>query len=204
MRPYAQLRRPGRRARTVLAIAAVVGVALATVAAPTIPTASASVPGTPPGWSLAFADDFDGPSGVLPSTTNWRFSIGHGYPGGPPNWGTGEIAFHTDNPANVSLDGTGNLRITPLRDGAGNWTSARIETNRQDFKPPPGGVMRIEGRLRVPAVTGDAALGYWPAFWSLGSPYRQNFNWPAVGEFDIMENVNGVNNVWGVLHCGVA
>lgn len=204
MRPYAQLRRPGRRARTVLATAAVVGVALATVAAPTTPTASASVPGTPPGWSLAFADDFDGPSGVLPSTTNWRFSIGHGYPGGPPNWGTGEIAFHTDNPANVSLDGTGNLRITPLRDGAGNWTSARIETNRQDFKPPPGGVMRVEGRLRVPAVTGDAALGYWPAFWALGSPYRQNFNWPAVGEFDIMENVNGLDSVWGVLHCGVA
>src|SRR5690606_34964961 len=53
-------------------------------------------------------------------------------------------------------------------------------------------------------VTGDAALGYWPAFWALGSPYRGNYwNWPAIGEFDIMENVNGLNTVWGVLHCGV-
>src|SRR5690606_41552887 len=60
----------------------------------------------------------------------------------------------------------------------GDWTSARIETNRQDFRPPPGGVMRIEGRLRLPAVTGNAALGYWPAFWALNSPYRSSFdNW---------------------------
>ena len=71
--------------------------------------------------------------------------------------------------ANVSLDGAGNLRITPLRDGAGNWTSARIETNRQDFKPPAGGVLRIEGRIQMPNVTGAAALGYWPAFWALGA-----------------------------------
>jgi beta-glucanase (GH16 family) len=168
-------------------------------------SASADVPTTPPGWTVAFVDDFNGPAGALPSTTNWRFSLGHGYPGGPPNWGTGEIAAHTDNPANVSLDGSGNLRITPLRDGAGDWTSARIETNQQNFRPPDGGVMRIEGRIQMPDVTGDAALGYWPAFWMLNSPYRSSFdNWPGFGEFDIMENVNGVNSVWGVLHCGVA
>jgi hypothetical protein len=201
MTPDLQLKPPSRLPRALIAVAVVAAVVFATISGP---SANASVPGTPPGWSLAFADDFTGPAGTLPSTTNWRFSIGHGYPGGPPNWGTGEIAFHTDNPANVRVDGGGNLLITPLRDGAGNWTSARIETNRQDFKPPPGGVMRIEGRLRVPAVTGTAALGYWPAFWALGSPYRGTFDWPAVGEFDIMENVNGVNNVWGVLHCGVA
>jgi beta-glucanase (GH16 family) len=57
----------------------------------------------------------------------------------------------------------------------------------------------------MPNVTGDAALGYWPAFWALGSPFRGNYwNWPGIGEFDVMENVNGINSVWGVLHCGVA
>lgn len=56
----------------------------------------------------------------------------------------------------------------------------------------------------MPNVTGDAALGYWPAFWALGAPYRGNYhNWPAIGEFDVMENVNGLDSVWGVLHCGV-
>lgn len=56
----------------------------------------------------------------------------------------------------------------------------------------------------MPNVTGAAAAGYWPAFWALGAPYRGNYwNWPAIGEFDIMENVNGINSVWAVLHCGV-
>lgn len=191
-------------AKVAAAVATVATTALVGILA-AVPGAHADLPPDPPGWDLAFADDFNGPAGALPSSATWRFSIGHGYPGGPANWGTGEIAYHTDDPANVSLDGTGNLRITPLRDGAGNWTSARIETNRQDFRPPPGGAMRIEGRLAVPAVTGDSALGYWPAFWALNSPYRDSFaNWPGGGEFDVMENVNGLNTVWGVLHCGVA
>ena len=46
-----------------------------------------------------------GSAGALPSSSNWIFDIGHSYPGGPGNWGTGEIAAHTNNPANVSVDG---------------------------------------------------------------------------------------------------
>ncbi|TFE58446.1 glycosyl hydrolase family protein [Streptomyces sp. ICN441] len=165
--------------------------------------ASGAVPPAP-GWNLQWSDDFNGPDRSLPSSADWQIDTGHGYPGGPANWGTGEIQNYTDSPDNLSLDGSGNLRITPLRDGAGNWTSARIETRRADFKAPAGGTLRIEGRIRMPDVTGDAALGYWPAFWALGAPYRGNYwNWPAIGEFDIMENVNGLNSVWGVLHCGV-
>jgi beta-glucanase (GH16 family) len=154
------------------------------------------------GWTEVFVDEFDGPEGSLPDASRWRLSTGHGYPGGPANWGTGEIQRYTDDPANVSLDGRGHLRITPQRDANGEWTSARVETNQQNFKAPPGGVLRIEGRIQVPNVTGAAAAGYWPAFWALGAPYRGTFNWPAVGEIDVMENVNGINAVWGVLHCG--
>jgi len=168
-------------------------------------SADAAVPPPPAGWTLAWADDFNGGAGSLPSSANWIFDTGHGYPGGPANWGTGEIQNYTASPSNVSLDGAGNLRITPRRDGAGNWTSARIETQRSNFRPPAGGVLRIEARIQMPNVTGPAALGYWPAFWALGAPYRGNYwNWPAIGEFDIMENVNGINAVWAVLHCGVA
>ncbi|MBC6465246.1 glycoside hydrolase family 16 protein [Actinomadura alba] len=166
--------------------------------------ADASLPPTPTGWSLVWADDFNGSAGALPSSDNWLFSTGHGYPGGPANWGTGEIQRYTADPANVSLDGGGNLRITPIKSASGEWTSSRIETRRGDFKPADGRILRIEGRIQMPNVTGPQALGYWPAFWALGSPYRGNYwNWPAIGEFDVMENVNGINSVWGVLHCGV-
>ncbi|RZT17747.1 beta-glucanase (GH16 family) [Kribbella sp. VKM Ac-2569] len=174
------------------------------VVVPLSVAADASVPTPPAGWTTVWSDDFDGSNGSLPSGSNWIIDTGHGYPGGPGNWGTGEIQNYTNNPNNLSLDGTGNLRITPRRDSAGNWTSARVETQRSDFKPPAGGVLAIESRIQMPNVTGDAALGYWPAFWALGAPYRGNYwNWPGIGEFDIMENVNGINSVWGVLHCGV-
>jgi len=168
-------------------------------------TAGAAVPPPPSGWTLVWSDDFNGPSGTLPSSTNWIIDTGTGYPGGPPNWGTGEIQTYTSSTSNLSLDGAGNLRITPLRNSSGGWTSARIETRRADFKPAAGRILRIESRLQMPNVTGQAALGYWPAFWALGSPYRGNYwNWPGIGEFDVMENVNGLNSVWGVLHCGVS
>lgn len=190
------------RSRRSLTLGALAAAALVTV--PLTVPAAASIPPPESGWTTVFADDFTGGSGSLPSSANWLIDTGHSYPGGPANWGTGEIQNYTSSTANLSQDGAGNLRITPLRDGAGNWTSARIETQRTDFKPPSGGVMRIESRIQMPNVTGAAALGYWPAFWALGGPYRGNWwNWPAIGEFDIMENVNGINSVWGVLHCGV-
>ncbi|GAB3651372.1 carbohydrate-binding protein [Glycomyces tarimensis] len=197
--------RPKRR-RPLVRLAAIAAAAAVAAGGVTIANANAD---TPPqaaqDWNMVWSDEFDGAAGQLPSSDNWRFNIGHAYPGGPDNWGTGEIAYHTDDPANVSLDGNGNLAITALRDGGGNWTSARIETQRTDFRAPEGGTMRIEGRLRLPDVTGEQALGYWPAFWALGSPFRGDYwNWPGIGEYDIMENVNGLDEVHGVLHCGTA
>jgi len=192
-----------RMARTRRLAVGVAAVAL--TLAPLSYTAQASVPPPDSGWTQVWADDFTGNAGALPSSSNWIFDTGHSYPGGAGNWGTGEIQNYTTSTSNISLDGGGNLRITPLRDGAGNWTSARIETQRSDFAPPSGGVLRIEGRIQMPNVTGNQALGYWPAFWTLGAPYRGNYwNWPSIGELDVMENVNGINQVWGTLHCGVA
>ncbi len=191
-----------RRGRRVLAVATVV-LALGSSVAVAV-NANASVPPTPSGWTHVWSDDFNGSANSLPSSSNWIIDTGTSYPGGPANWGTGEIQTYTNSTSNVSLDGSGNLRITPLRNSSGQWTSARIETQRANFKPPSGGVLRIESRIQMPNVTGAEASGYWPAFWALGSPYRGNYwNWPAIGEFDIMENVNGINSVWGVLHCGV-
>ncbi|MGW0806686.1 glycoside hydrolase family 16 protein [Nonomuraea sp. NPDC002799] len=193
------------RHRRRLTAVAVVLVALTGLFVKAAVSASATVPPTPSGWSLVWSDDFNGAANTLPSSANWIVDTGHGYPGGPGNWGTGEIQNYTSSTSNLSLDGSGNLRITPQRSGSGEWTSARVETRRADFKPADGRVLRIEGRVQMPNVTGNAALGYWPAFWALGSPYRGNYwNWPGIGEFDIMENVNGINSVWAVLHCGVS
>jgi beta-glucanase (GH16 family) len=166
--------------------------------------ADASLPPPPSGWTQVWADDFTGSANTLPSSSNWIIDTGTQYPGGPAQWGTGEIQTYTNSTTNLAQDGSGNLRITPVRGGNGQWTSARMETQRTDFKAPSGGVLRIEGRIQMPNVTGAEAAGYWPAFWALGAPYRGNYqNWPSVGEFDVMENVNGINSVWGVLHCGV-
>jgi carbohydrate binding protein with CBM6 domain/glycosyl hydrolase family 16 len=166
--------------------------------------ADAALPPPPSGWTQVWADDFTGAANSLPSSSNWIIDLGTSYPGGPAQWGTGEIQTYTNNPANLSQDGAGNLRITPIRGSNGQWTSARIETQRSNFKAPAGGVLRIEGRIQMPNVTGAQAAGYWPAFWALGAPYRGNYqNWPSIGEFDVMENVNGLNTVYGVLHCGV-
>ena len=162
------------------------------------------VPAPPAGWSLNWADDFDScTAGTSPSGANWLFDLGTSYPGGAPNWGTGEVESMTNSTANVSQDGAGHLRITPLRAANGSWTSARIETQRNDFQPPAGGVMRVSARLQQPNVTGAGAAGYWPAFWMLGGPFRGNYtNWPIVGEIDIMEDVNGLSSEFATLHCG--
>ncbi len=152
-------------------------------------------------WTTTFQDDFSG-SG-LPDPANWLIDLGTSYPGGPAQFGTGEIETLTNNSANVDVRG-GDLYITPQRDSTGNWTSARIETNRADFKPATGGTMQVTARVQMPNVTGAAAAGYWPAFWMLGSPYRADrWSWPGIGEFDIMENVQGINKNWATLHCGV-
>ncbi|MFI5662614.1 glycoside hydrolase family 16 protein [Streptomyces sp. NPDC051684] len=200
-----QTRRPRERhtlRRALASVAATLGLVAAAATATTQP-AGAAAPPPPSGWTQTFLDDFNGSAGTGVNTSNWQYDTGTSYPGGPANWGTGEVETMTSSTNNVSLDGSGNLRITPLRDSTGHWTSGRIETKRTDFQPPAGGKLRVSARIQMPNVTGTAAEGYWPAFWALGAPYRGNYqNWPGVGELDIMENVQGLNKVWATMHCG--
>lgn len=190
--------------RALVAAVATFGLAAAVATAAT-GSADASAPAPPSGWSQVFLDDFNGAAGSSVNTSDWQFDTGTSYPGGAGNWGTGEVESMTSSTSNVSLDGNGDLLITPRRDASGNWTSGRIETTRTDFQPPAGGKLRVEARLQMPNVTGNAAAGYWPAFWMLGAPFRGNYqNWPSVGELDIMENVQGLNKTWATMHCGTS
>ncbi|MEU6593754.1 glycoside hydrolase family 16 protein [Streptomyces sp. NPDC046881] len=196
--------RPRSLRRALVAVAAALGLAAAVATAAGAP-ASASAPAPPTGWTQVFVDDFNGAAGSGVNTANWQYDTGTSYPGGAANWGTGEVETMTSSTGNVALDGNGNLLITPRRDASGHWTSGRIETNRTDFQPPAGGKLRVQARIQMPAVTGAAAKGYWPAFWMLGAPFRGNYwNWPGIGELDIMENVQGLNTDWATMHCGTS
>jgi beta-glucanase (GH16 family) len=156
-------------------------------------------------WQLVWSDEFTGPANTGVNTGNWLYDLGTSYPGGAANWGTGEVETMTNSTANVALDGAGRLAIRPVRGANGQWTSGRIETQRTDFQPPPGGALAVEASLQQPNVSGAAAAGYWPAFWMLGAPFRGVFNnWPMVGEIDIMEDINGRSSLFATLHCGVS
>jgi len=169
------------------------------------PTATSSPSGgsTPPGnWTPVWSDDFAGAAGTSPSNANWITDTGTGYAGGAANWGTGEVETDTASTANVGLDGDGHLNITAL-DSGGSWTSGRIESQRSDFAAPAGGELLISASIEQPDPTN--ALGYWPGFSAMGASYRTDSStWPAMGESDLMEDVNGRNEESATFHCGTA
>jgi beta-glucanase (GH16 family) len=82
----------------------------------------------------------------------------------------------------------------------GTWTSARLESTRDDFAAPPGGKLEMTASIEQPDPA--SGLGYWPAFWSLGSPMRTGGGWPQSGEIDMMEDVNALNEASQTLHDG--
>jgi beta-glucanase (GH16 family) len=129
--------------------------------------------------SLLWHDEFDGPAGTPPDAARWGYELGDGSAIGLPGWGNAELQHYTDEPANASLDGHGNLVVTARKDASGRYTSARLLT-RDTFTFTYG---RIETRLRVPR-----GAGVWPALWTLGSDHR-DVGWPACGEIDVMEHV---------------
>jgi len=155
-------------------------------------------------WTLVWSDEFNGSGGV---SGDWIYDTGQGYgcSGCPASWGTGEVETMTSSTSNVFQSG-GNLNIRALHSDSNptkGWTSGRLETVRTDFQPPAGGAIAVEARLQQPNVDTTNGLGYWPAFWMLGAPFRGNYlNWPSVGEIDIMEDINGRSSLFGTLHCG--
>jgi beta-glucanase (GH16 family) len=158
-------------------------------------------------WTLMWSEEFNGAVNTGVDAHEWLYDIGTQYPGGPAQWGTGEVETMSSSTANVYQDGNGHLLIKPLHAGtspSAGWTSGRIETQKV-FEAPPNGALAIEAAIQQPNVSGAGAAGYWPAFWALGSPFRGNYqNWPDIGEIDIMEDVNGLSAEFATFHCGTA
>ncbi|KAK8087680.1 endo-1-3(4)-beta-glucanase [Apiospora hydei] len=152
-----------------------------------IPLASALLSGparawAPPGYSgfnTVWYDDFDGASGSPPNGGDWNIITG--------NLGVNNELETCSR--NLQLSGGDTLQIVPWRDsGAANgWTSGRIESKY----------------LRFGGNDPNAKQGLWPAFWMLGQALRLGTGWPASGELDIMETVNGQLIGHGTIHCDV-
>jgi hypothetical protein len=170
------------------------------------PEPAAGTAAVPDGFAnVVFFEDFsDMTDTSLPSSKKWDYDLGTSYPGGPSRWGTGEIQTYTKAQANIAIT-NGNLLITPLRSGSA-WTSARIETlPEHDFSCLAGQKLRIEGKVKLGDAPASSQMGIWPAFWTLGSKYRNNYhNWPEVGEIDVLESINGEAKAWHTIHCGTA
>ena len=187
---------PGPRTkprRTVFSVLLLLASCLAAVAFSALavtPARADTVPPAPSGWNTVFGENFAGAAGSAPSAQNWFYDIGTGY-------GTGETEQTTSSTNNVYLDGNGHLVLKAINNG-GTWTSGRIESTRDDFQAPAGGKLEMTAEIQQPNPANG--LGYWPAFWALGSPMRAGGGWPQSGEIDMMEDVNAGNTASQTLH----
>ena len=131
----------------------------------------------------------------------WTPEIGDGTAEGIPGWGNAERQTYTDDPANLALDGQGQLVIRALETGGDaplcyygapcEYTSARIITAGA-LEVTYG---RIEAHLKIPY-----GQGLWPAFWMLGNDIDE-VGWPESGEIDIIENIGREpDTVHGTIH----
>jgi beta-glucanase (GH16 family) len=137
---------------------------------------------TPTGWTLSWADEFNG---TALDTGKWNIEV-NGDGGG-----NGELQYYTARPENIRVTG-GNLVIEARKEAYNGkqYTSGRITTQGK-FSQAFG---RMEARIKIP--TGK---GTWPAFWMLGNSIN-TVSWPRSGEIDIMEHVNNDAPNYGTIH----
>ena len=132
----------------------------------------------------------------LPSGAEWLFDTGTSYPGGAPQWGTGEIQTYTDDPANVGLDGDGHLGSPPPG-------TPRAPGARRAWRPaaPTSSPARRDAEGRGAASRcRTAGPGYWAAFWMLGDAVPRQLHELAGGRRDRHHGVQGPAPADGLRH----
>ncbi|MBC7873076.1 MAG: family 16 glycosylhydrolase [Ferruginibacter sp.] len=143
-----------------------------------------------PGYTLAWADEFNG--GAL-NTAAWTVEGGDGCPG-LCGWGNNELEYYTGRPENLFFQ-DGKLLIEARKESFSgkNYTSSKIVTRgKKVFK-----YGRVDIRAKLPK-----GKGIWPALWML--PQNNVYGgWPTSGEIDIMELVgHEPGKAYGTLHYG--
>jgi beta-glucanase (GH16 family) len=125
-------------------------------------------PTPPPGWTLAWSDEFNGPT---IDTTNWGYELGYKR--------NNELQYYTNRTENARIENS-NLVIEAIREnynGYGYTSASLITSGKREFQ-----YGRFEMRAKIPTP-----LGSWPAWWTLGVANP----WPKNGEIDIMEYYTG-------------
>ena len=181
--------KPGRHGRTGAKVALTLKRKSTVSKTPGTQTAAPQPVGIPGNWKLVLDSEFDG--------TSLDTSVWH--TGWFANGVTGPANKNEDDcysPANVSLPGDGSLHLSVTATqstcstgyaGTYPFTGALISTNPDDGRASGGfqytyGV--LEARVYIPAD--GALIADWPAIWADGQ------SWPADGEDDLFEGLNGV------------
>lgn len=140
--------------------------------------------------TLVWSDEFNG-SGAQdsPNPATWTYETGLGAKCCGNNepeiycaWGSTTSPCSTSNP-NAYISSDGYLHIVGLNPSANVYTSARLKSQGL-FSFMYG---RVEARMKLPE-----SQGMWPAFWLLGNNIA-TIGWPASGELDVMEHIDGNN-----------
>lgn len=139
-------------------------------------------------WSDEFTNVYMKAQGQ-PNPATWTYETGLGSKCCGNNeletycaWGSRTSPCDTSNPnAFVGMDGY--LHVVGLNPSANVYTSARLKSQGL-FSFMYG---RIEARMKLPE-----SQGMWPAFWLLGNNI-DGVGWPACGELDVMEHIDGNN-----------
>jgi beta-glucanase (GH16 family) len=169
---------------TVKAIATASGVTASTVA-------SQSYSPNIPSGTLVWSDEFTYAtnSNAQPNPLVWTFDTGNSGFGNSElenycAWGASNTPCSAASP-NAYVGTDGYLHIVAQQPTARTpvYTSARMKTQGL-FSFQYG---RIEAEMQIPE-----SQGMWPAFWLLGDNIT-TINWPACGELDVMEHINGSN-----------
>jgi beta-glucanase (GH16 family) len=140
-------------------------------------------------WSDEFTNSTNANAGPNPNI--WTYDTGDSGFGNEEQetycaWGSNSAPCSSATP-NAYIAPGGGLNIVAMQPSAGEYTSARLKTQGLfSFK-----YGRIEAKLQIPE-----SQGMWPAFWLLGNNI-DTISWPACGELDVMEHIDGNNTPFG-------
>jgi len=143
--------------------------------------------------TLVWSDEFNNSTSAnaQPDPTTWTYDTGTNCCGNNEwedycAWASSTSPCDSTSP-NAYVGTDGYLHIVaehPVTSIAqGSYTSARLKSQGL-FSFMYG---RIEARMMLPE-----SQGMWPAFWLLGNNIA-TINWPACGELDVMEHIDGSN-----------